>query len=54
MTVETYPLPLSKEASITVPTAFLSGLAFNSKISDSRRTFSKSSSIPCPVLAEIS
>ena len=41
-----YPLPLSSEASITVPIACLSGLAFNSRISASKTTFSSSSSIP--------
>ena len=53
-TVATYPLPLSKEASITVPVANFLGLAFNSSISDSRRIFSNNSSIPIPFLAEIS
>src|SRR5690606_14187422 len=34
--------------------AFLLGLAFSSRISASKRTFSNRSSTPCPVLAEIS
>ena len=45
---------MSKEASITVPFASVSGSAFNSNSSDSKRTFSSNSSIPVPFFAEIS
>ena len=49
-----YPLPLSSSDSITVPTAFLSGFAFNSSNSASNNTFSSNSSTPSPVLADTS
>ena len=51
-TVATGPLPLSSCASITVPTALLSGFAFNSSISATNRTISSKWSIPMFFLAE--
>ena len=39
---------------MTVPFASVSGSAFNSKSSDSNKTFSSNSSIPVPFFAEIS
>ena len=50
----TAPRPGSILDSTTWPMARFSGLAFNSSNSASSNTFSSSSSIPCPVLAEIS
>ena len=52
-TVATGPLPLSSWASMTAPRASLAGLARSSFISATRRIFSKSSSMPWPVLQEI-
>ena len=53
-TVATYPRPLSSEDSMIEPIAFRFGLAFNSRISASSNTFSRSSSTFKPFLAEIS
>jgi hypothetical protein len=50
----TYPLPLSKEDSRTVPCAALSGFALSSNNSASNNTFSSKSSTPTQVLADIS
>ena len=52
--VETYPFPLSKNASTTVPCADLLGFDFKSKSSASSNTFSNNSFTPVPTLAEIS
>ncbi len=52
--VETYPRPLSRNASTTVPLAIFVGLALSSSNSASSNTFSSSSETPCPVFAEIS
>ena len=52
--VEIYPLPLSKNASTTVPLAYLSGFAFSSNNSASKRTFSSNSFTPSPFKADIS
>ncbi len=51
-TVATGPLPLSNSASITVPTALLSGLALNSSTSATKRTISNRVSIPSLFLAD--
>ena len=48
----TAPLPLSSFASITVPFAFLSGLALSSNISAVKSTISSNVLIPSPCLAE--
>ena len=48
----TGPLPLSSFASITVPFAFLFGFAFNSSISEVKRTISSNVLIPSPCFAE--
>ena len=52
--VATYPRPLSRDASITVPLAALSGLAFSSSSSASNNILSSSSSTFKPLFALIS
>ena len=52
--VDTYPRPLSKKASTTVPCAAFEGFALSSNSSASSITFSRSSGIPVPCFAETS
>ena len=51
-TVATGPMPLSRRASMTVPLAARSGLAFSSIMSAVSRIISSKSSMPCLVWAE--